>query len=88
MPRDDHVCGQVRARIRSICARERIHSDIDSHMHSLERQRVIEMNTLRYSEDYLMRDHPYAEPQVVAGHRLHGGFDAAGRYLSPRTLVR
>lgn len=46
------------------------------------------MTALRYSEDELMKDHDYTTPQIVAGHRLHGGFDAQGRYLSPRTLVR
>lgn len=46
------------------------------------------MQQLRYAETELMRDHDYAAPQVVAGHRLHGGFDRGGRYLSPRTLVR
>lgn len=46
------------------------------------------MPTLRYTEDELMRDHEYAEPHVVAGHRLHGGFLADGRYQPPRALVR
>ncbi len=46
------------------------------------------MNRLVYSEDELLREHDYAAPHVVAGYRLHGGFDAEGRYLSPRTLVR
>jgi hypothetical protein len=46
------------------------------------------MTLLRYTETELLRDHEYATPQVVAGHRLHGGFDGTGRYLSPRTLVR
>lgn len=46
------------------------------------------MALLRYSEEELMREHAYAAPQIVAGHRLHGGFDGDGRYLSPRTLVR
>lgn len=43
---------------------------------------------LRYTEDELMRDHEYAAPHVVAGHRLHGGFLADGRYQPPRALVR
>jgi len=46
------------------------------------------MTQLRYSADELMRSHDYARPQVEAGHRLHGGFDSAGRYVPPRTLVR
>jgi len=43
---------------------------------------------LKFTEDELMREHDYAQPQVVAGHRLHGGFDAAGQYVSPRTALR
>lgn len=46
------------------------------------------MTGLRYTREELLRSHDYARPQVVAGHRLHGGFDAEGRYLPPRTLVR
>lgn len=46
------------------------------------------MTALRYPREELLRSHEYACPQVVAGHRLHGGFDAAGRYVPPRTLVR
>jgi len=36
----------------------------------------------------LFAEHPYARRQVEAGQRLHGGFDADGRYISPQTLVR
>ncbi|MDH5670514.1 MAG: hypothetical protein OEZ06_00085 [Myxococcales bacterium] len=43
---------------------------------------------LRFTEEELMREHDYAAPQVVAGHRIHGGFDAAGNYLCPRTALR
>ena len=46
------------------------------------------MTKLRYSADELLRSHDYARPQVEAGHRLHGGFDAAGKYIPPRTLLR
>ncbi|MFP5577148.1 MAG: hypothetical protein ACLGIZ_02785 [Acidimicrobiia bacterium] len=46
------------------------------------------MLTLRYSRDELMEDHDYAEPQVVAGRRMHGGFLADGTYQPPRTKVR
>jgi hypothetical protein len=46
------------------------------------------MTKLRYSEDELLRSHDYARPQVEAGRRLHGGFDAAGTYIPPRTLLR
>ena len=43
---------------------------------------------LRYTREELLRSHPYARPHRVAGRRLHGGFDAEGRYLPPRALVR
>jgi len=46
------------------------------------------MTQLIYSEAELMAEHRYARPQIEAGYRLHGGFDAAGAYQSPRTLVR
>jgi hypothetical protein len=46
------------------------------------------MTRLRYEPEELLRSHDYARPQVEAGHPLHGGFDAAGRYLPPRILVR
>lgn len=41
-----------------------------------------------YSREELMAEHAYATPQVEAGYRLHGGFDAKGAYISPRTLHR
>jgi hypothetical protein len=43
---------------------------------------------LRYSRDELMRSHAFARPHEAAGYRLHGGFDGAGAYVSPRTLIR
>lgn len=43
---------------------------------------------LVYSRDEIMAEHVYARPQIEAGYRLHGGFDAAGTYISPRTLHR
>ncbi len=46
------------------------------------------MTRLRYSQDELLRSHDYARPQIEAGHLLHGGFDAAGTYIPPRTLLR
>ncbi len=46
------------------------------------------MTQLIYSEEELMRSHDYARPQTIGGRLVHGGFDASGRYLSPRTLVR
>jgi hypothetical protein len=44
--------------------------------------------TLTYTPEELLGEHAYAAPQVIAGLRCHGGFDAAGRYVSPRTLGR
>jgi hypothetical protein len=41
-----------------------------------------------YSEEDLLREPAYAAPHVAAGYRLHGGFDAQGRYLSPRSALR
>jgi hypothetical protein len=46
------------------------------------------MVRLVYSEQEIMSDHDYARPHQAMGHRLHGGFDAGGRYIPPRTLVR
>jgi hypothetical protein len=46
------------------------------------------MEKLVYTRDEILADHVYAKPQVEAGYRLHGGFDAQGNYISPRTLNR
>jgi len=43
---------------------------------------------LVYTEEELCSSHDYATPQVVSGHRLHGGFDADGHYIPPRALKR
>jgi hypothetical protein len=43
---------------------------------------------LAYSEEELLASHAYARPHEEAGRRLHGGFDASGRYLPPRLLHR
>jgi hypothetical protein len=43
---------------------------------------------LRVSREELLRSHAFAAPHEVSGYRLHGGFDAQGRYLPPRLLVR
>lgn len=43
---------------------------------------------LVFSREELLAEHPYARPQEMAGYRLHGGMDAEGRYVSPRTLHR
>ncbi len=41
-----------------------------------------------WSEAELLEGHAVAEPLTVAGYRCHGGFDADGRYRSPRTRFR
>lgn len=46
------------------------------------------MTKLSYTREEILADHPYARPQIEAGYRLHGGFDAEGKYVSPRTLNR
>lgn len=46
------------------------------------------MTRLEYSRAELLQEHPYARPHEEYGYRLHGGFDASGRYLSPRQLLR
>lgn len=43
---------------------------------------------LVYEPEELLRDPVFAAGHAVAGRRLHGGFDAAGRYLPPRSAVR
>ncbi len=46
------------------------------------------MARLTYSKSEILADHDYARPHMEAGYKLHGGFDAAGKYISPRTLHR
>ncbi len=43
---------------------------------------------LVYSEKELLASGDYASPLVAGGVRCHGGFDAGGRYRSPRTVHR
>ena len=43
---------------------------------------------LIYTEAELFSDAPPVRPHEVHGHRLHGGFDASGRYVPPRSLGR
>ena len=46
------------------------------------------MTKLVWTRDEILADHAYVKPHVEAGYRLHGGFDAQGGYVSPRTLNR
>ncbi len=43
---------------------------------------------LVFTRDELLRSESCAEPLIAGGVRCHGGFDADGRYRSPRTLHR
>lgn len=43
---------------------------------------------LEYSEAEILADHYIAEPLVAGGVLCHGGYDADGRYVSPRTKHR
>ncbi|MCZ6710089.1 MAG: hypothetical protein O7B25_06990 [Gammaproteobacteria bacterium] len=46
------------------------------------------MTQLRYTEAELNTEQEYARPHQVDGRRLHGGFDADGRYVPPRSKGR
>ena len=43
---------------------------------------------VEFTETELLADVPVVEPLIAGGVRCHGGFDAEGRYVSPRTLFR
>ena len=43
---------------------------------------------LTFTEEQIADNHDYAAPHLVHGHRLHGGYDAAGRYVPPRSNSR
>lgn len=47
-----------------------------------------ETDRLLWDEATLIAEHDHARPHVEADLRLHGGMDADGRYVSPRTLHR
>jgi hypothetical protein len=46
------------------------------------------VSKLSYTREEILADDDYARPQIEAGYRLHGGFDANGQYISPRTRNR
>ena len=46
------------------------------------------MTQLTYTKDELLQEHDYARLNQVGDRRLHGGFDADGSYISPRTARR
>ena len=43
---------------------------------------------LRFSESELLSDHDFATPHRIGDQRLHGGFDAEGAYIPPRSKGR
>ena len=43
---------------------------------------------LRFSESELLSDHDFAAPHRIGDQRLHGGFDAEGTYIPPRSNGR
>ena len=43
---------------------------------------------LRFSESELLSDHDFATPHRIGDQRLHGGFDAEGTYIPPRSKGR
>lgn len=43
---------------------------------------------VEFTETELLMDHDFAEPLMANGERCHGGFDADGTYVSPRTRFR
>lgn len=47
-----------------------------------------ETDQLEWTEQELLATHAVEEPLVAGGVRCHGGFDADGRYVSPRTQNR
>ena len=49
---------------------------------------VGEVLSLRYSTAEILADHPFFRPNRFGARKLHGGYDAAGGYVSPRTLNR
>jgi len=46
------------------------------------------LSKLIYSQEELEADNVYATPHIECGLKLHGGFNADGEYLSPRTKHR
>ena len=50
--------------------------------------RYISPHLVRFNERILLHGTPIAEPLLADGVRCHGGFDADGNYISPRTLHR
>src|SRR3982751_1650382 len=43
---------------------------------------------LEYDEHELLENHEFEAPLIAGGVKCHGGFDADGTYISPRTKQR
>lgn len=43
---------------------------------------------LKYAKEELLAEHDYHQLHEINGQRLHGGFDADGSYLCPRSKIR
>jgi hypothetical protein len=58
----------------------------------IHRERLVETTMVNlqtsWTEHELLADEPGLEPLIVDGHRCHGGFDANGDYVSPRSRFR
>lgn len=46
------------------------------------------MKQLNYTRDELLQSHEYAAPHIANNQRLHGGMDAEGNYIPPRSDTR
>lgn len=46
------------------------------------------MAQLVFTREELLSDHDYRSEHVIEGQRLHGGFDADGAYVPPRSRIR
>jgi hypothetical protein len=55
---------------------------------SLRAGRIFPVHQQVFSRAALCSEHAYARPHEIMGQRLHGGFDASGAYLPPRSLGR
>src|SRR5690606_222669 len=55
---------------------------------AVEGGRVMTTKQVEFTEEELLADPDIAEPLVLDGIVCHGGFDADGRYVSPRTKHR
>ena len=43
---------------------------------------------MKYTKEEILSEHNYAQPNSMAGYKLHGGLDSHENYISPRTFKR